>query len=128
MTVEIDTRDLVKFARTLNTIRDQIDPPIERALDRHANKIAATARSTVASQSVNPRPWLGTPAGIVTERYRKMERDIVSPLDPDGQSVGYRQEFGTSVQAARPFLGPALKAQIPAFTSELRDILAKVKL
>ena len=101
--VDIDVSDLVKFAAKMAAAPARAEPKIERILDESAERAAANSRANAMADAVDPRPWLGTEEGVKIRKGR-LYRDIYSPLDPRGESVGYRRQYGTSVMAAKPFL------------------------
>lgn len=121
MNVTFDDRDLRKFAKHLKAAPDLVVGDVVKLLDRHAQNAAQTARDAAPRD----RPWLSTPEGLVVQSPDKLVRRIVSPLDGEGQSVGYRVEYGTSMMAPRPFLGPAVRKARAAFESDALEMLVR---
>lgn len=128
MTVSMDMSEVRSLAQHLRRAETRLTPPLEALLTVRANAAASDARATAQSDAADPRPWLGTEEGIVVRRRRKLERSIVSPKDPEGQSVGYRIEEGTSVIPPRPFLAPALTRQRDQFNRDALALLVKATL
>lgn len=124
MRVEVDVDELRDLAKSQRSVMAELTPRLERTLTTRARATVARARE----RAPKDRPWLGTTEGIVVRKNMALRRTIISPKDPDGQSVGYRVEFGTSTQAPRPFLGPALVEQRDTFNAEMLDALVKATL
>lgn len=127
MSVSLDASEVASLAKHLRRAAPRLAPELEAILDRRAHAAVTEARATALADAVEPRPWLGTPEGIVVRRGR-LVRTIVSPRDPEGQSVGYRIEYGTSVMAPRPFLGPAVRAQRDGLNRDALAALVRVSL
>lgn len=122
MTAMFDASELKKLSADLRAAGPKISPKISGLLTSTANTVARDARAAAPKD----RPWLSTAEGIRVETRGKFTRTIISGLDPKGESVGYRVEYGTSVQAARPFLGPAMKRHRETFNRAALDIASKV--
>lgn len=116
-----DDRELRKFADDLQAAPKKIEKPIDDLAETHAQRIAAAARAAAPKG----RPWLSTPEGLRVVKAGEMDRRIVSPRDPRGESVGYRVEWGTSIMAPRPFLIPAARAGRKAFFDDVNAVLEK---
>lgn len=124
MRVDVDVSELRALAQSQRQALVELTPQLERALTTKARAVAARARTAAPKD----RPWLGTTEGVVVRKNSALRRTILSPLDPDGQSVGYRVEYGTSTRPPRPFLGPALVEQRDAFNAEMLAALVKASL
>lgn len=124
MDVSFDDDDLRALDRDMRSADRHLTADVEKILDEHANAGAEQARSDAPED----RPWLSTPAGIVVSKPADLVRAITSPIDPKGESVGYRVEEGTSVMRPRPFLVPAMVRQAPKFHSDLVDALVRASL
>lgn len=122
MSVTFDDKDLRDFAKDLKAAPAALRKDVVQLLDKHADATAREARAAAPKD----RPWLSTEQGLIVTKPGDLTRRIVSPLDPDGQSVGYRVEYGTSVQAPRPFLGPVIRETRQVFNQELLDTAVKV--
>lgn len=124
MRVDVDVDELRQLAKSQRSVMAELTPQLERTLTTKARAVAARARA----EAPKDRPWLGTTDGIVVRKNMALRRTIISPRDPEGQSVGYRVEYGTSEQPPRPFLGPALVEQRDSFNSEMMAALVKASL
>lgn len=121
MTVEFDDKDLRDMMKHLKRAPAEVRGDVVKLLDKHAENAAHEARSAAPKG----RPWLSTEEGLQVQRPGDLVRRIVSPLDPAGQSVGYRIEYGTSVIAPQPFLGPAIRKAREDFNADALDVLVK---
>ena len=121
MSATFDDSELRDFSRHLQKAPKHVHDDVERLLDKHAGNAARAARDNAPRD----RPWLSTPEGLVVQSPDKLVRRIVSPLDGEGQSVGYRVEYGTSMMAPRPFLGPAIRKARQAFNNEALEVLVR---
>lgn len=121
--ISLDTSEVAKLAADLRRAGPTISPKLSGRLTAHANAAAREMRGGAPKD----RPWLSTEEGIQVETVRALERRIFSPPDPDGQSVGYRVVFGTSVMPPRPewFLEPYRRHR-DAFNQEALKIVASV--
>ena len=121
MSVTFDDRDLREMAKHLKGAPEEVAKDVEQLLTKYARRAVADARRAAPKD----RPWLSTTEGIVVRKPRKLVRRIVSPLDPDGESVGYRLEYGTSTITPRPFVGPAVAWASVGFNADALDVLVK---
>lgn len=121
MNVTFDDKDLRDMKKRLNAAPGAVRSDVVKLLDKHAESAVREARAAAPKG----RPWLSTSEGLQVVRPDDLVRRIVSPLDPAGQSVGYRIEYGTSVIAPRPFLGPAIRKARDDFRRDALDVLAK---
>ena len=129
MSATFDDKDLRDMAKHLKSAPEEVRNDVVKLLDKHAKNAAREARAAAPKD----RPWLSTTKGLQVRRPAALVRRIVSPLDPagqtpldpEGQSVGYRIEYGTSVITPRPFLGPAIRKARDDFLRDALDVLAK---
>lgn len=124
MSVEMDMSEVRSLGHHLKTAGTRLEPALDALLGVHAERAATTARAGAPRD----RPWLGTTEGIQVVKRRKLTRTILSPKDQEGQSVGYRVEYGTSVMAPRPFVGPAVAREREPFNREALALLVKTTL
>lgn len=122
MSVQFDSDDLRKWSKDLAAAPKRLTEDVSKLLDKHAGNAARAARAAAPKD----RPWLSTEEGIQVTRPEELVRRVVSGLDSDGQSVGYRVEYGTSVMAARPFLMPAMRRERELFNAAALDAAVKV--
>lgn len=121
MSVDLDMTQVAKFAEDLRELGAEVAPKISGSLTRHANATARAARAAAPKD----RPWLSTKDGVkVLVDQAKFTRLIYSGKDEDGESVGYRVEYGTSVQQPRPFLIPAFQRERKAFFDDAISIVS----
>lgn len=123
MSVSFDDSELRSLSRHLHRNMATVRPAVNGLLTRHANQIAADARANAPKA----RPWLAT-EGIQVTTKRPMTRTIYVGRDPRGESTGYRVEFGTSTQPARPFLVPAFRKGRDLFNRDALALLVKATL
>lgn len=108
MRADIDTSEVARFADELRDIAPETARRIAVETESTVQVIAAGARARAPRR----RPWLSTSEGIVTDMGvvgGQVEGSVFSPRDERGESVGYRQEFGTSEQSPQPFLLSAFR-------------------
>lgn len=122
--IEMDVSEVRSLSRHLANNVKRLEPQLEELLDRHANATAVVARELAPKD----RPWLGTEEGIRVEKREPLTRTIISPRDPEGQSVGYRVEYGTADTAPQPFMGPAIKSGSTGFQRDALELLVRTTL
>ena len=124
MQVKADVGELEELAGSLRGAHDRLVPEVDKRLTTRVRAVAALARANAPKD----RPWLSTTQGVVVRKKGPLVRVVVSPRDPDRQSVGYRVEYGTSTQPPRPFMGPALAANRAAFEADMIEALRRASL
>ena len=103
MPADVDASEVRRFAGEMRQFAPVAREGISRLTAETVQQIAVGARSAAPTD----RPWLSTTEGIRTDFGvvgGVIRGSVYSPRDPSGQSVGYRQEYGTSTQAPQPFL------------------------
>lgn len=122
MRVDVDATEVEQFARELRTVAPESRTQIVRETATAVAEIATAGRARAPRR----RPWLSTAEGIQTDLGvvgGMIEGSVYSPRDDRGESVGYRQEFGTSEQAPQPFLLTAFRAGAARYYGNVERIL-----
>lgn len=122
MRADLDTSEIARFADELRDIAPATARRIVTETASTVEIIAATARARAPRR----RPWLSTTEGVVTDVGvvgGRVEGSVFSPRDERGESVGYRQEFGTSDQAPQPFLLTSFKPAAARYYMNVERII-----
>jgi hypothetical protein len=122
MRVDVDTSEITQFAAELRTVAPQTRQELVRETATAVEQIAVSGRARAPRR----RPWLSTTEGLRTDLGvvgGMVEGSVYSPRDDRGESVGYRQEFGTSDQAPQPFLLAAFRAGASRYYGNVERIV-----
>ena len=119
MGIELDTSQVRAFASRVAASSGRIGAAGSAALRKAAMDIEADAKALAPVAAINGGNLRNSISTTLTGDGR--HGAMTAEIGPTAE-YGIYQEFGTSIMAAQPFLGPAFDRRMPAYTAALAQL------